>query len=79
MVIPAGNVAENVIIEHDRESCVVFGPNARNSYLGHVTVLFCPAAGTENNHGPKHYSLEVQENCSPIVEHCIIRSLSHCE
>lgn len=74
-----GNVAENVIIEHDRESSVVFGPNSRHSYLGHVTVRFSPAAGTESNHGPKHYSLEVQENCSPVVEHCIIRSLSHRE
>uniref|UniRef100_A0A6A7G3I3 F-box only protein 11-like n=1 Tax=Hirondellea gigas TaxID=1518452 RepID=A0A6A7G3I3_9CRUS len=72
-----GIVAENVIIEHDRESSVVFGPNSINSYLGYVTVRFCPPAGPESNHGPKHYSLEVQENCSPVVEHCIIRSLSH--
>ncbi|KAA0188726.1 hypothetical protein HAZT_HAZT002692 [Hyalella azteca] len=72
-----GNVAENVIIEHDRESSVVLGPNSRHSYLGYVTVRFCPAAGTESNHGTKHYSMEVQGNCSPLIEHCIIRSLSH--
>ncbi|KAF2356906.1 Parallel beta-helix repeat-2, partial [Trinorchestia longiramus] len=74
-----GNVAENVIIEHDRESSVVFCANCRHAYLGYVTVRFSPAAGTESNHGPKHYSMEVQENCSPLIEHCVIRSLSHRE
>ena len=74
-----GNVAEHVIIEHDRESSVVIGPNSYNCYIGHVTIRYIPPEGTENNQGPKHYSLEVQEKTSPIVEHCIIRSRSHCE
>ena len=55
----AGNVAENVVIEHDRDSCCVFSPTSRDAYLGHLTVRFCPAAGSETTHGPKHYSIEV--------------------
>lgn len=75
----AGNIAENVILEHDRESTVVIGPNSHGCYLGYMSVRYTPPEGTENNQGPKHYSLEIQEKTSPLIENCIIRSKSHCE
>ncbi|CAG7654564.1 unnamed protein product [Allacma fusca] len=72
----AGNIAENVILESDRESTVVFVEGAQHSYLGYVTLKFAPDVGGSSAPHHKHYCLEVKDNSSPTVDHCIIRSLS---
>lgn len=71
-----GNIAENVVLETDRESTVVFMEGAVNAYLGFVTLRFAPDIGASTASHHKHYCLEVRENCSPTVDHCVIRSLS---
>ena len=70
-----GNVAESVTIERDTESTVTFVEGARSSYLGYVTLKFSPDISSSVPHH-KHYSLEIGENCSPVIDHCIIRSTS---
>ena len=70
-----GNVAESVILERESESTVTFVEGAKRAYAGHLTLKFTPdAASTVTHH--KHYCLEVNENCSPTIDHCIIRSSS---
>ena len=71
----SGNVAENVVIERDTESTVTFMEGARSSYLGYVTLKFSPDISSSVPHH-KHYCLEIGENCSPVIDHCIIRSTS---
>jgi F-box protein 11 len=71
-----GNIAENVVFETDRDSTVVFVEGSASSYLGYVTLKFSPDLGASNAPHQRHYCLEIKENCSPIVDHCIIRSLS---
>ncbi|XP_046741185.1 F-box only protein 11 isoform X1 [Diprion similis] len=71
----AGNVAESVILERDTESTVTFVEGAKRAYAGHLTIKFTPDATSTAQHH-KHYCLEVGENCSPTVDHCIIRSSS---
>ena len=71
----SGNVAENVTIERDTESTVTFMEGARSSYLGYVTLKFSPDISSSVPHH-KHYCLEIGENCSPLIDHCIIRSSS---
>ena len=70
-----GNVAESVILERESESTVMFIEGAKRAYAGHLTLKFTPdVASTVPHH--KHYCLEVGENCSPTIDHCIIRSSS---
>lgn len=70
-----GNIADHVIIERQSESTIMFGEGAREAYLGYVTLKFSPdIASTVPHH--KHYALEVTENCSPTIDHCVIRSSS---
>ena len=71
-----GNVAENVVLETDRDSTVTFVAGAQHSYLGFITLRFAPDAGASNAPHHKHYCLEVRENSGPTIDHCIIRSLS---
>ena len=71
----SGNVAENVIIERENESSVMFMEGAKSAYLGYVTIKFSPDITSSMPH--KHYCLEVGQNCSPTVDHCIIRSSSN--
>ena len=71
----SGNVAENVTIERDTESTVTFMEGARSSYLGYVTLKFSTDISSSVPHH-KHYCLEIGENCSPLIDHCIIRSSS---
>lgn len=71
-----GNIADNVVFETDRESTVVFVEGAGSSYLGYVTLKFSPDMGASNSPHQRHYCLEIRENCSPTVDHCVIRSLS---
>jgi hypothetical protein len=71
-----GNVAENVVLETDRDSTVMFVEGAQHSYLGFVTLRFAPDVGASSAPHHKHYCLEVKDNSGPTVDHCIIRSLS---
>ncbi|XP_049829752.1 F-box only protein 11 isoform X1 [Schistocerca gregaria] len=71
----AGNVAESVILERESESTVMFVEGAKQAYAGHLTIKFSPDITSTVPHH-KHYCLEVGENCSPVVDHCIIRSSS---
>lgn len=70
-----GNVAESVILERESESTVMFVEGAKQAYAGHLTLKFSPDVTSTVPHH-KHYCLEVGENCSPTVDHCIIRSTS---
>lgn len=70
-----GNVAESVILERESESTVMFVEGAKNAYAGHLTLKFSPEVTSTVPHH-KHYCLEVGENCSPTIDHCIIRSTS---
>lgn len=70
-----GNVAEHVVLERQSESSIMFVQDARQAYLGWVTLRFSPDVTSSVPHH-KHYCLEVSDNCSPVVDHCIIRSTS---
>ena len=70
-----GNVAESVILERESESTVMFVEGAKQAYAGHLTLKFSPDVTSTVPHH-KHYCLEVGENCSPTIDHCIIRSTS---
>lgn len=71
----SGNVAESIVLERDSESTVMFVEGAKHAYVGHMTLKFSPDATSTVPHH-KHYCLEVSENCSPTIDHCIIRSTS---
>lgn len=71
----SGNVAESVTLERESESTVMFVEGARRAYAGHLTLKFNPDVTSTVPHH-KHYCLEVGENCSPTIDHCIIRSTS---
>ncbi|XP_015364376.1 PREDICTED: F-box only protein 11 [Diuraphis noxia] len=70
-----GVVADAVILERETESTVMFVEGAKSAYLGHVTLKFTPNVTSTVPHH-KHFCLEVGENCSPTIDHCIIRSSS---
>ncbi|CAH1792557.1 unnamed protein product [Owenia fusiformis] len=70
-----GSVVDHVFIERQSESTIMFVEGAREAYLGYVTLKFTPDHGSSVPHH-KHYALEVTENCSPIVDHCVVRSSS---
>ncbi|XP_052767786.1 F-box only protein 11-like [Mya arenaria] len=70
-----GNVMDQVIIERESESTIVFVDNCKDAYLGYVTLKFTPDIATSVPHH-KHYALEVTENCSPTIDHCRIKSTS---
>lgn len=70
-----GNVAESIVLERESESTVMFVEGAKNAYIGHMTLKFSPDITSTVPHH-KHYCLEVGENCSPTIDHCIIRSTS---
>ncbi|XP_070494212.1 F-box only protein 11 [Chironomus tepperi] len=71
----SGNVAESVVLERESESTVMFVEGAKNAYIGHMTLKFSPDITSTVPHH-KHYCLEISENCSPTIDHCIIRSTS---
>lgn len=70
-----GNVAEAIVLERESESTVMFVEGAKHAYVGHMTLKFSPDVTSTVPHH-KHYCLEVGENCSPTIDHCIIRSTS---
>lgn len=70
-----GNVAESIVLERESESTVMFVEGAKHTYVGHMTLKFSPDVTSTVPHH-KHYCLEVGENCSPTIDHCIIRSTS---
>lgn len=53
----------------------MFVEGAKHAYVGHMTLKFSPDVTSTVPHH-KHYCLEVGENCSPTIDHCIIRSTS---
>lgn len=71
----SGNVAESVVLERESESTVMCVEGAKNAYIGHMTLKFSPDITSTVPHH-KHYCLEIGENCSPTIDHCIIRSSS---
>ncbi|XP_064600196.1 F-box only protein 11-like [Liolophura sinensis] len=70
-----GNIIDHVIIERESDSTVMFMEGAKDTYLGYVTLKFSPSITSSVPHH-KHYALEVTENCSPIIDHCRIKSTS---
>lgn len=70
-----GNVAESIVLERESESTVMFVEGAKHAYVGYMTLKFSPDVTSTVPHH-KHYCLEVGENCSPTIDHCIIRSTS---
>ncbi|RWS04399.1 hypothetical protein B4U79_05437, partial [Dinothrombium tinctorium] len=70
-----GNVAESVVLEKETESTITFVEGAKRAYLGYVTLKFTPDVTSSVPHH-KHYCLEITDNCSPVIDHCIIRSTS---
>lgn len=71
----SGNVADSIVLERESESTVMFVDGAKHAYVGHMTLKFSPDVTSTVPHH-KHYCLEVGENCSPTIDHCIIRSTS---
>ena len=54
---------------------MMFVEGAKSAYVGYLTLKFTPdIASTVPHH--KHYCLEVGENCTPTIDHCVIRSSS---
>lgn len=70
-----GNVAESVILEREAESTMMFVEGAKRAYTGHLTLKFTPDVASAVPHH-KHYCLEIGDNSSPTIDHCIIRSSS---
>lgn len=70
-----GNVAESIVLERESESTIMFVEGAKHAYVGYMTIKFSPDVTSTVPHH-KHYCLEVGENCSPTIDHCIIRSTS---
>ncbi|KOB71120.1 F-box only protein 11 [Operophtera brumata] len=62
-------------IHREAESTLTFAEGASRAYAGHMTLKFSPDATSTMQHH-KHYCLEVSDNCSPTIDHCIIRSAS---
>ncbi|KAL8588774.1 hypothetical protein ACOMHN_035270 [Nucella lapillus] len=70
-----GDVVDKVIIERDNESTVVFSEGAKSAYIGYVTIKFSPDITSSVPHH-RHYALEISEACSPMIDHCRIKSTS---
>uniref|UniRef100_A0A3Q2P145 F-box protein 11a n=1 Tax=Fundulus heteroclitus TaxID=8078 RepID=A0A3Q2P145_FUNHE len=68
-----GKVAEKVIIENTRDSTFVFMEGSEDAYVGFMTIRFNPDDKSAQHHNA-HHCLEITVNCSPIIDHCIIRS-----
>uniref|UniRef100_A0A7N5ZUM8 F-box protein 11a n=1 Tax=Anabas testudineus TaxID=64144 RepID=A0A7N5ZUM8_ANATE len=68
-----GKVDEKVIIENTRDSTFVFMEGSEDAYVGYMTIRFNPDDKSAQHHNA-HHCLEITVNCSPIIDHCIIRS-----
>uniref|UniRef100_A0A915I5E4 F-box domain-containing protein n=1 Tax=Romanomermis culicivorax TaxID=13658 RepID=A0A915I5E4_ROMCU len=75
--LASGGVSEKIIIESTNGTTVSFSDGASNAYLGYCTIKFCPASNPSSAllHA-NHYAIEISGNCSPVVDHCIIRNTS---
>lgn len=71
----SGTVAENVTLERESETTIMFVEGAKSAYLGYMTVKFSPDVTSVVPHH-KHYCLEVGEHAYPTIEHVILRSTS---
>ncbi|OBS82990.1 hypothetical protein A6R68_23024 [Neotoma lepida] len=67
-----GKVADKVIIENTRDSTFVFMEGSEDAYVGYMTIRFNPDDKSAQHHNA-HHCLEITVNCSPIIDHCIIR------
>lgn len=72
---PGADVMDRVVIERESESTVMFVEGARNAYFGYITIKFSPDITSSVPHH-RHYALEITENCSPMIDHCRIKSSS---
>jgi hypothetical protein len=54
----SGNVAQNVVIEKQNETTVIFTEGANEAYLGYVTVRFSPDPASNVPHH-QHFCIEV--------------------
>uniref|UniRef100_A0A8C8G649 F-box only protein 11 n=1 Tax=Oncorhynchus tshawytscha TaxID=74940 RepID=A0A8C8G649_ONCTS len=68
-----GKVADKVIIENTRDSTFVFMEGSEDAYVGYMTIKFNPDDKSAQHHNA-HHCLEITVNCSPSIDHCIIRS-----
>ncbi|KAM9804338.1 F-box only protein 11a [Neosynchiropus ocellatus] len=68
-----GKVTEKVIIENTRDSTFVFMEGSEDAYVGYMTIRFNPDDKSAQHHNA-HHCLEITVNCSPIIDHCVIRS-----
>ncbi|KAM6951387.1 F-box only protein 11 isoform 3-T3 [Aplochiton taeniatus] len=69
----AGKVADKVVIENTRDSTFVFMEGSEDAYVGYMTIRFNPDDKSAQHHNA-HHCLEITVNCSPNIDHCIIRS-----
>uniref|UniRef100_A0A8C9YM04 F-box domain-containing protein n=1 Tax=Sander lucioperca TaxID=283035 RepID=A0A8C9YM04_SANLU len=68
-----GKVADKVVIENTRDSTFVFMEGSEDAYVGYMTIKFNPDDKSAQHHNA-HHCLEITVNCSPNIDHCIIRS-----
>ncbi|MGH0158118.1 UNVERIFIED_CONTAM: hypothetical protein FKN15_065624 [Acipenser sinensis] len=68
-----GKVSDKVIIENTRDSTFVFMEGSEDAYVGYMTIRFNPDDKSAQHHNA-HHCLEITVNCSPVIDHCIIRS-----
>ncbi|CAG5904568.1 unnamed protein product [Menidia menidia] len=69
----SGKVADKVVIENTRDSTFVFMEGSEDAYVGYMTIKFNPDDKSAQHHNA-HHCLEITVNCSPNIDHCIIRS-----
>uniref|UniRef100_A0A8C7QEA4 F-box domain-containing protein n=1 Tax=Oncorhynchus mykiss TaxID=8022 RepID=A0A8C7QEA4_ONCMY len=68
-----GKVSDKVVIENTRDSTFVFMEGSEDAYVGYMTIRFNPDDKSAQHHNA-HHCLEITVNCSPNIDHCIIRS-----
>ncbi|XP_061564737.1 F-box only protein 11 isoform X1 [Cololabis saira] len=68
-----GKVADKVVIENTRDSTFVFMEGSEDAYVGYMTIKFNPDDKSAQHHNA-HHCLEITVNCSPNIDHGIIRS-----
>uniref|UniRef100_A0A672MVD5 F-box only protein 11 n=1 Tax=Sinocyclocheilus grahami TaxID=75366 RepID=A0A672MVD5_SINGR len=69
----SGKVADKVVIENTRDSTFVFMEGSEDAYVGYMTIRFNPDDKSAQHHNA-HHCLEITVNCSPNIDHCVIRS-----
>jgi len=70
----ADEIRDKVILESRSQCTVRFEEKSADSYLGYMTIRFLPEEFTEPQ--PRHWALQVEGDCKPLIEHCCVRSIS---